>query len=201
VYLWYYSPVALYLFMLLLHAAADFAEGVVAEGQSVRTVQAILVVPFVIAFLFSAHQITDPHLRSLQEGDRAAALWVRDHTAPNTVIASWDAGIIGYFSDRSVVNLDGVVNSFEWERARHHAPDATERFVLARGVTLIVNHGELVNGEDPDIARNVRDLLGPTFQVRQIHREEYVYSGTAGGTSGTRLMATYVYELGGVNVR
>ena len=100
VYLWYYAPVALYLFMLLLHAAADFAEGVVAEGQSLRTVQAILVLPFAFAFLFSAHQITDPHLRSLQEGDRAAALWVRDNTPPNTVIASWDAGVIGYFSDR-----------------------------------------------------------------------------------------------------
>ena len=71
------------------------------------------------------------------------------------------------------------------------------KFVLARGVTMIVNHGELVNGEDPDIVRNVQDLLGPTFRVRQVHREEYVYAGTAGGTSGTRRMATFVYELGG----
>ncbi|MEY2421573.1 MAG: hypothetical protein QOI95_1640 [Acidimicrobiaceae bacterium] len=197
VYLWYYAPVALYLFMLLLHAAGDFAEGVVAEGQSLRTVQAILVLPFALAFVFSARQITDPELRSLQEGDRAAAVWVRENTPSNVVIASWDAGVVGYFSDRPVVNLDGVVNSFEWERARHHAPAETARFLLDRGVTLIVNHGELVNGEDPDIARNVEALLGPTFRVRQVHREEYVYSGTAGGQSGTRRMATFVYELGG----
>jgi hypothetical protein len=195
VYLWYYAPIALYLFMLLLHAAGDFAEAVVAEEQSLRTVQAILMLPFAVAFVFSARQITDPQLRSLQEGDRAAALWVRDNVPPGVVLASWDAGVVGYFSDRPVVNLDGVVNSFEWERARHHAPEATAKFVLARGVTMIVNHGELVNGEDPGITRNVADLLGPSFHVKQLHREEYVYAGAAGGKRGTRRMATFVYVL------
>jgi hypothetical protein len=195
VYLWYYAPVALYLMLLLLHAAADFAEGVVAEGQSLRAVQAILILPFAIGFVFSVRQIADPQLRSLQEGDRAAALWVRDNTAPGTVIASWDAGVIGYFSDRPVVNLDGVVNSFEWEEARHHAPAATAAFLNERHVQLIVNHGALANGEDPDIERNVAGFFGRDVQVRQLHREEYVYSGSAGGVSGTRRMATFVYEL------
>ena len=195
VYLWYYAPVALYLFMLLLHSAGDFAEAVVAEGQSLRTVQAILVLPFVFAFAFSARQITDPQLRSLQEGDRAAALWVRDNTPSGTVLASWDAGVIGYFSDRPVVNLDGVVNSFEWERALHHAPAATSAFLVKRHAELVVNHGELVNGEDPDIERNVRGYFGDTATVTQLHREEYVYAGTAGGRTGTRRMATFIYEL------
>ena len=195
VYLWYYAPVALYLFLLLLHAAADFAEAVIEEGQSLRAVQAILVVPFFIGAVFGVKLVTDPQLRSLQEGDRAGALWVRDNTPANVIIASWDAGIVGYFSDRPVVNLDGVVNSFEWEEARHHVPEATSKFVLARGVTMIVNHGELVNGEDPEIVQNVQSLLGPTFRVRQLHREEYVYAGSAGGHSGTRRMATFVYAL------
>jgi hypothetical protein len=197
VYLWYYAPVALYLLLLLLHAAADFTEGVVLEGQSLRTVQAILVVPFLIGIAIGIVLITNPKLRSLQEGDRAAALWVRDNTPPGTVIASWDAGIIGYFADRPVVNLDGVVNSFEWEEARHDAPGATTHFVLDRHVTMIVNHGELANAEDPEILRNLQDLLGPDVRIQQLHREEYIYAGTAGGTSGTRRMATFVYELRG----
>ena len=66
--------------------------------------------------------LIDPQLRSLQEGDRAAALWVRENTPAGTAIASWDAGVIGYFSDRPVVNLDGVVNSFEWKDALDNAP-------------------------------------------------------------------------------
>lgn len=38
------------------------------------------------------------------------ANWVRTHTPPDAIIGSWNAGVLGYFSDRTVVNLDGVVN-------------------------------------------------------------------------------------------
>jgi hypothetical protein len=193
VYLWYYAPVALYTLVVLLHLAGDFAEAVVAEGQSLRAVQAILVLPFLAGFVFAAKLITDPQLRSLQEGDRRTALWVRDNMPADTVIASWDAGVIGYFSDRPVVNLDGVVNSFEWEEARHHAPLATRAFLDARKVDVVVNHGELRDEEDPDIQRSVDALWGPGTRVRQVHREEFVYSGTTGGRSGTRRMATFVH--------
>jgi hypothetical protein len=196
VYLWYYAPVALYLIVVLLHVAADFAAAAVAEQQSLTAVQAILVIPFVIAALFTTKQLLDPQLRSLQEGDRAAALWVRDNTPPGTVIASWDAGVIGFFSDRPVVNLDGVVNSFEWKDALDDEPEATRAFLDERGVQFIVNHSELANGEDPDIHRDVDRLYGPGTPVTQRHRIEYVYSGSAGGQSGTRRMATFVYEVG-----
>jgi hypothetical protein len=196
VYLWYYAPLALYLIVVLLHATADFAAGAVAEGQSLTVVQAILVVPFALAMLFSTRQLVDPERRSLQEGDRTAALWVRDNLPPGTVIASWDAGVIGYFSDRPVVNLDGVVNSFEWKDALHDMPVATRAFLTERNVQFIVNHGELVNGEDPEIQESVDRLYGPNTPLTQVHRNEYVYSGTAGGKSGTRRMATFVYELG-----
>lgn len=39
-----------------------------------------------------------------------AALWLREKTAENTRVGSWNAGLLGYFSHRSVVNLDGLVN-------------------------------------------------------------------------------------------
>ena len=196
VYLWYYAPVALYLLVVLLHAAADFAAAAVAEDQSLTAVQAILIIPFAIAVVLGTRMLLDPQLRSLQEGDRAAALWVRDNTPPGTVISSWDAGVIGYFSDRPVVNLDGVVNSFEWKDALDDAPDATRRFLDDRRAELVVNHGDLVDGEDPDIHRNVDGLWGPGTPLLQRHREEYVYSGRSGGRSGTRRMASFVYAVG-----
>ena len=195
VYLWYYAPIALYLFVVLLHLAGDFAEAVVAEGQSLRTVQVILVLPFLAGFLLTARQVTDPHLRSLQEGDRAAALWVRDNTPPDTRVASWDAGIIGYFSDRPVVNLDGVVNSFEWHDATKHAPAATSHFLAARHITITVNHGVDVNGHDPDIQRNVDALWGPGSTVTLLHAELYRYDGSLGGHPGPVDAGTFVYQL------
>jgi hypothetical protein len=36
--------------------------------------------------------------------------WLRSHTAPNSVVGSFNAGIVSYYSGRRVVNLDGVMN-------------------------------------------------------------------------------------------
>jgi hypothetical protein len=45
------------------------------------------------------------------------AVWIRKNTPPEAVIAAHNAGIIGFYSRRRVVNLDGLVNSREyWER-------------------------------------------------------------------------------------
>ena len=38
-----------------------------------------------------------------------------------SVVGSWDAGVIGYFSRFPVVNLDGLVNSYEYLRGYHDA--------------------------------------------------------------------------------
>lgn len=40
-----------------------------------------------------------------------AAQWIKFNIPRNSAIGSWNAGIIGYFSERKVVNLDGVVNN------------------------------------------------------------------------------------------
>ncbi len=40
----------------------------------------------------------------------------------DSIIGSWDAGVIGYFSDFPVVNLDGLVNSYDYFHAtKEHA--------------------------------------------------------------------------------
>ena len=60
----------------------------------------------------------------------------------NAVIGSWDAGEVGYFTELPVVNLDGLVNSYEylrldadvWDLWRH------EGGVPEFGITHFVNH-------------------------------------------------------------
>jgi len=38
------------------------------------------------------------------------AYWIRDHLPENAIIGSWNAGILSYYSHRTIVNLDGVMN-------------------------------------------------------------------------------------------
>ena len=48
----------------------------------------------------------------------AGIAWIRENTEPGAIIGSWNAGALGYFSGRQVVNLDGLVNSREFYLAQ-----------------------------------------------------------------------------------
>jgi len=43
-----------------------------------------------------------------------AALWIARNSSPETVFASWNAGQLGYFSNRTFINLDGVINNVDY---------------------------------------------------------------------------------------
>jgi hypothetical protein len=67
---------------------------------------------FVVAFnVFTYNNKGDYH-----ESAFAAANWARSNTAPGTVFALRDAGIFGYFSERPTINLDGLINSYEYQQ-------------------------------------------------------------------------------------
>jgi hypothetical protein len=42
------------------------------------------------------------------------ALWMEENSQPDTVFASWNAGQLSFFSNRTVINLDGVINSVDY---------------------------------------------------------------------------------------
>jgi hypothetical protein len=45
-----------------------------------------------------------------------AGLWARENTDRDAVFAMKDSGCFGYFSERRTINLDGMVNDFEYQR-------------------------------------------------------------------------------------
>jgi len=47
-----------------------------------------------------------------------AARWLRDNTKDDDAAAAFNAGIIGYYSGRRVVNLDGAVNNAAYAALR-----------------------------------------------------------------------------------
>ncbi|MFX1571775.1 MAG: hypothetical protein ACFFB0_03425 [Promethearchaeota archaeon] len=42
------------------------------------------------------------------------AIWLKSNTNAEDIIGSWNAGIIGFFSERRVINLDGLINSHDY---------------------------------------------------------------------------------------
>jgi len=43
-----------------------------------------------------------------------AAIWLKSNTNEEDIIGSWNAGQIGVFSDRRVINLDGLINNYDY---------------------------------------------------------------------------------------
>ncbi|MBI1785800.1 hypothetical protein HYR69_11705 [Candidatus Sumerlaeota bacterium] len=67
-----------------------------------------------------------------------AAKWVSRNLEPDAVLGMTDCGIFGYFSERRVVNLDGIVNSWEYQEAIRN--DKVEEFLRKCGVRYLVFH-------------------------------------------------------------
>jgi hypothetical protein len=56
--------------------------------------------------------------KAVQHGNWSdAAIWARQHTPPDSVFGMTDAGYFAYFSRRSTVNLDGLINGYEYQAA------------------------------------------------------------------------------------
>ncbi len=59
-----------------------------------------------------------------------ATQWMNENVPSGERIGSWNAGVVGYYSDHAVINLDGLINNFEllpYIRERRLADYITEK--------------------------------------------------------------------------
>jgi len=190
-WLWYYAPVALYLILLLVLGVADMAgsaltlapEGTTA-GRALLPVQAIMGVILVGLLAYTGPQFFDPNLRSIQIANASTGTWMRQHLPDNARIASWDAGALGYFSHRPVINIDGVVNSYQYYEAGRTGN--AKHYWDCIGLQYVANLGVTENGEDKGIREFIRDIDPSRAERSQVvHREPFTYTGVLASSAGT----------------
>lgn len=100
---------------------------------------------------------TDPS-HSWQVAAYQAAKWVKTNLPADAVIAMTDAGEMGFYSDRPVVNLDGLVNSFEYQDSLKEG--RFREFLRHSGVSYFAQHAFWDN---PDV--NSGDYVSYTFRA------------------------------------
>ena len=119
------------------------------------------------AFLFTKADFTGPFQFVDRFGESTRRAWgdtsymgvqVMNRVLPeDSVVGSWDAGIIGYFSRYPVVNLDGLANSYGYLRARRAGTEAT--FYPRYGITQFAIVEFLPEGTEDHLQPAVRDYL------------------------------------------
>jgi hypothetical protein len=71
------------------------------------------------------------------DGASEAAIWASANTPPDTVFALRDAGVFAYFSGRPTINLDGLINSYEYQN--YVREGRLMEFLRERGVKFIAD--------------------------------------------------------------
>lgn len=104
--IWYLSQHALWVLATLWLAAERLAARRWAVGAVVGLSALGAAATWVIRLQRSSYDIYVQR--------REMAGWMNSHLPAGSIVGSWDAGMIGYYSDHPVVNLDGLVNSFEY---------------------------------------------------------------------------------------
>ena len=93
---------------LVLTLLSAFAVGALLRSKNARYLLPALVTALALVYLV---QFVNIYPRQTEpKGYHAEALWMNEYLPPRSVVGTFQAGIIGYFSKHRVVNLDGVVN-------------------------------------------------------------------------------------------
>jgi hypothetical protein len=71
-----------------------------------------------------------------------AAIWISENLPEDAVLASWNAGELGYFSNRPVINLDGLINSVDYYEAVLTGPVSLTDYLKDNQVDYVVDYAD-----------------------------------------------------------
>ena len=157
---WYFVPA--YLMTVLIvpvrcYVAIYFIRRFIgSKSQHVTNILSLGIVLTGAAFLFIKADFTEPFQRveAISVSTRSDDKWIKavsynewteavyggtqlmNRVLPeDSVVGAWEAGVIGYFSRFPVVNLDGLVNSYDYFHARNSARDGYAPLYREFGIT------------------------------------------------------------------
>ncbi len=110
-----------------------------------------------------------------------AAVWMRDNLPPDAKIGVWNAGVVGYFSERTIVNLDGVMNGRELYDYRLRG--ATYQYVLDNELGYLADYSMGPPWPERSVLKD---------RLKRIHSREYPFQDSQGNP---RQVCYYVWKI------
>lgn len=129
---WYSTPLLLALTLLLcllLHHLFSSSKR--------RAVLGLTLLVAALLMVYSPYRYTRTPTQLTPDPRVAAAQWLNQHAPVDARVGSANAGIVGYYTERPVINLDGVVNENAF-RAR--VQNQIHRYIDETGIDYLVDH-------------------------------------------------------------
>jgi len=102
-----------------------------------------------------------------------AALWIAENSPPDTIFAAWNAGQLSFFSNRTFINLDGLINNVDYyERVLQGSTSLTD-YLMENKVDYIVDYNIYHSIPDFPVVRTfpINDGSGRSIQIWQVSQQ------------------------------
>ncbi len=98
------------------------------------------------------------------------ALWIAENSPPDTVFASWNAGQLSFFSNRTFINLDGVINSVDYYERVLRGSVSLADYLVENKVDYIVDYSIYHPLPDYPVVQTfpLNDETGRSIQIWQV---------------------------------
>ncbi len=99
-----------------------------------------------------------------------AAEWVAENSSPDTIFASWNTGQLGFFSNRTFINLDGVINDVDYYERVLRGPLPLTDYLTENNVEYLIDYAAYDSIPDFPVIRTfpIHDGSGRAIQIWQI---------------------------------
>jgi hypothetical protein len=89
------------------------------------------------AYLFARNV---PFMSGMYRARYGAALWIAENAPADAVFAAWNTGQFAYFSERTFINLDGVINSVDYYERVLRGPVPLEAYLRENNVSYLADY-------------------------------------------------------------
>lgn len=99
-----------------------------------------------------------------------AAQWIAENSPPDAIFAAWNTGQLSFFSNRTFINLDGVINSVDYYERVLSGSTPLADYLSENHVTYVVDYDTYGWTPDFPVVQTfpLHDEAGRTIQVWQI---------------------------------
>ena len=101
-------------------------------------------------------------------GEYAAAKWMDENLPHDALVGAWNAGTLGYYGKQRVVNLDGLINSYEI--VPHLRERTIPEYIQQEGIDYLSEVDSYISRTVPEVRERLR--------LRRVYSREHPFLPT-----------------------